>query len=137
VDPVAADPVAVDPDAVDPVAADPDPADPIQVALPAVEPAAESAAAEQAAATETVPLPEPDLGGGTEESPVGDDGGDHSGSPLPGYDSLTLAELRGHLRRLSAEQVTELVVRERAGAARAPFLTLLENRLTSIEHDGS
>ncbi len=56
------------------------------------------------------------------------------GSTLPGYDTLSLAELRGHLRRLSADQVAELVDREAQGANRAPFLTLLTNRLTTLEH---
>jgi len=49
------------------------------------------------------------------------------------YDSLTLAELRGRLRRLSADQVTDLLGRERAGADRPAFVTLLSNRLTSME----
>jgi len=49
------------------------------------------------------------------------------------YEALTLAELRGRLRRLSADQVTDLLGRERAGADRPAFVTLLSNRLTSME----
>lgn len=51
----------------------------------------------------------------------------------PDYDSLSLAELRGKLRRLSPEEVTALLDRERAGADRPAFVTLLTNRLTSLE----
>jgi len=53
--------------------------------------------------------------------------------PDDAYEALTLAELRGRLRRLSADQVTDLLGRERAGADRPAFVTLLSNRLTSME----
>jgi len=53
------------------------------------------------------------------------------------YETLTLAELRGKLRRLSADQVTDLLGRERAGADRPPFITLLSNRLTTMEQGHS
>jgi hypothetical protein len=51
---------------------------------------------------------------------------------LPGYDAMTLAQLRARLRGLSPDAVAELLDRERAGAARAPYLTLLTNRLTTL-----
>ncbi len=47
------------------------------------------------------------------------------------YDSLTLAQLRSRLRTLSAEELSELLEYERAGTARSPYLTMLENRITS------
>lgn len=47
------------------------------------------------------------------------------------YDALTLAQLRSRLRTLSAEEVAELLAHERAGAARSPYLTMLENRIAS------
>jgi hypothetical protein len=52
---------------------------------------------------------------------------------LPGYDSMTLAQVRARLGDLSPAAVTELLDRERTGAARAPYLTLLTNRLTTLQ----
>lgn len=52
--------------------------------------------------------------------------------PIPGYDDLSIPQLRGRLRRLTAEQVEALVGYERAHAARPPYLTMLENRLTTL-----
>lgn len=52
--------------------------------------------------------------------------------PIPGYDELSIPQLRGRLRRLTAEQVEALVAYERAHAARPPYLTMLENRLTTL-----
>ncbi len=49
-----------------------------------------------------------------------------------GYDELTLAQLRPRLRSLGAEDLAALLDYERSGAARAPFLTMLENRLTAV-----
>jgi hypothetical protein len=53
---------------------------------------------------------------------------------LPDYDRLPLAQVRGHLQDLSAAQVSELLRYERARDNRAPFLTLLTNRLVTLEH---
>lgn len=47
------------------------------------------------------------------------------------YDGLTLAQLRPRLRTLSTDEVTELLAHERAGSARSPYLTMLENRIAS------
>lgn len=52
---------------------------------------------------------------------------------LPGYDAMTLAQVRARLRGLSPDAVTALLDRERTGAARAAYLTLLTNRLTSLQ----
>ena len=51
---------------------------------------------------------------------------------LPGYDGMTLAQVRGHLRELSAADVTALLDYEQSGDNRAPFLTLLSNRLVTL-----
>jgi hypothetical protein len=83
-------------------------------------------------------------GAGAEAEAISDaDGAAPEGDPGPvaesgaaddvDYDSLTLAQLRGTLRRLSADDVTELLDRERSGADRPAFVTLLTNRLTSLE----
>lgn len=52
--------------------------------------------------------------------------------PIAGYDELTIPQLRGRLRSLSAEQVEALVSYERGGQARPPYLTMLENRLLTL-----
>ncbi|HYT09697.1 MAG TPA: lipid droplet-associated protein [Mycobacteriales bacterium] len=53
-------------------------------------------------------------------------------APLAGYDELSIPQLRGRLRKLSEEQLEQLVAYERRNAARAPYLTMLENRLTAV-----
>jgi hypothetical protein len=52
--------------------------------------------------------------------------------PLPNYDQLTLAQLRGKLRTLTEAQLVELVGYERGTSHRPPFLTMLENRLATL-----
>jgi hypothetical protein len=49
------------------------------------------------------------------------------------YDSLTLAQLRARLRTLSVEDLTALLTYENAHAGRAPFVTMLSNRISSAE----
>ncbi|WP_158645066.1 MULTISPECIES: lipid droplet-associated protein [Tsukamurella] len=46
------------------------------------------------------------------------------------YPELTLAQLRGRLPGLTTPEVESLVEYERGTKARAPFLTMLENRIT-------
>ncbi len=48
------------------------------------------------------------------------------------YGSLTLAQLRARLRSLSAEDLQALLDYEEATKARAPFQTLLANRITHV-----
>lgn len=52
--------------------------------------------------------------------------------PVPGYDDLSIPQLRGRLRALSLEQVEALVGYERGHLARPRFLTMLENRITTL-----
>lgn len=47
------------------------------------------------------------------------------------YDSLTLAQLRARLRSLSVDDLSELLDYERDRADRAPYRTMLENRITT------
>lgn len=54
---------------------------------------------------------------------------------LPGYDRMTLAQVRGRLRGLSTDDVAGLLAYEQAGGGRAPFLTLLSNRIATLEHE--
>jgi hypothetical protein len=46
------------------------------------------------------------------------------------YDSLTLAQLRARLNSLRVGDLEALLAYEEAGRARAPFVTLLANRIT-------
>jgi len=46
------------------------------------------------------------------------------------YESLTLAQLRARLQSLSVPELEELLAYEEASKARAPFQTLLANRIT-------
>lgn len=50
-------------------------------------------------------------------------------APIPGYDAWTVAQLRARLRRLTNDQLEELLNYERASRQRPPYLTMLENRL--------
>ncbi|WP_135457518.1 lipid droplet-associated protein [Mycobacterium sp. DL99] len=47
-----------------------------------------------------------------------------------GYDALTLAQLRARLTALRVADLEALLAYEEAGRARAPFVTLLANRIT-------
>ncbi|RVW06171.1 lipid droplet-associated protein [Rhodococcus spongiicola] len=49
------------------------------------------------------------------------------------YESLTLAQLRSRLRSLSVEDLTTLLEYEERTTARAPFQTMLANRITSAK----
>ncbi|WP_439032306.1 lipid droplet-associated protein [Gordonia terrae] len=47
------------------------------------------------------------------------------------YDTLTLAQLRARLRSVSTDDLSALVTYEKDGRNRAPFVTMLENRIAS------
>ena len=59
-------------------------------------------------------------------------GGRRPGGLLPGYDRMTLAQVSGHLRDLTADDVSALLDYEQSASNRAPFLTLLSNRLVTL-----
>ena len=71
------------------------------------------------------------------ESPKG--GATQSGShaprraPIDGYDSFSIAQLRGRLRGYALSTVEDLLVYEEATRARAPYLKMLRNRLEKVE----
>ncbi|MFQ1000345.1 hypothetical protein [Modestobacter sp. SSW1-42] len=56
-------------------------------------------------------------------------------SPVEGYDAFSIPALRGHLRAYPAETVADLLDYERATRARAPYVTLLQNRLEKLSAD--
>jgi hypothetical protein len=70
------------------------------------------------------------------EEPEG--GGDPAGppaaatAPVEGYDDYSLPTLRGRLRKFDADQVRALLDHERATRDRAPYVTMLSNRLTKL-----
>ena len=54
-------------------------------------------------------------------------------APVEGYDSFTVAQLRGRLRGYQVTTVRDLLAYEEATRARDPFLRLLRNRLERLE----
>jgi hypothetical protein len=52
--------------------------------------------------------------------------------PLANYDSLTLPQLRARISKLSGAELASLLDHERGHAARPPYLTMLENRLSRV-----
>lgn len=76
------------------------------------------------------------------EHPNGNGAGDEATStlaveaaaeaPLPGYATLTLAQLRARLRTLSLVELEALLAHEETTRARAPFLTMLDNRISTV-----
>jgi hypothetical protein len=85
-------------------------------------PAAKTAPKTQAPrVTETVPAPRAAKAEPAPEAP-----------PLPGYDDLSLASLRGRLRVLDAATIQATLAYEKAHARREPVITMLERRLAKI-----
>ncbi|MGH3909561.1 MAG: lipid droplet-associated protein [Pseudonocardiaceae bacterium] len=59
---------------------------------------------------------------------------DPGGAPpaLPGYDHMSLAQLRGKLRALSLQELEALLDHEHSHQDRAPFVTMLSNRIVTV-----
>ena len=74
-----------------------------------------------------------------DESTSADEAADTTGAaaagaaPVEGYDSFTIAQLRGRLRGYAASTVEELLAYEEATRAREPYLRMLRNRLEKLE----
>ena len=75
----------------------------------------------------------------TTDSDTAEGGSEPSGSeaprtaPIDGYDSFSIAQLRGRLRGYALTTVTDLVAYEEATRAREPYLRLLRNRLEKLD----
>lgn len=54
-------------------------------------------------------------------------------APVDGYDSFSIAQLRGRLRGYALSTVGDLVAYEEANQAREPYLRMLRNRLEKLE----
>jgi hypothetical protein len=88
---------------------------------------AEGAAVDAVGETSTTPTD--DAAGGSELS-----GSQAAGAaPVDGYDSFSVAQLRGRLRGYALSTVQDLVAYEEATRARAPYLKMLRNRLEKLE----
>lgn len=57
--------------------------------------------------------------------------------PVPNFDHLSLAQVRGRLRRLSVEELVLLRNYERAHADRLPIITMLDNRISKVADDST
>ncbi|SDN24360.1 hypothetical protein SAMN05660642_04415 [Geodermatophilus siccatus] len=74
-----------------------------------------------------------------DESATADEAEDTTGAaaagtaPVEGYDSFTIAQLRGRLRGYQLATVADLVAYEEATRAREPYLRMLRNRLEKLE----
>jgi hypothetical protein len=86
-----------------------------------------------------------DAVGGESAAPTDDPegGSDLAGSqaagaaPVEGYDSFSVAQLRGRLRGYQLATVQDLLAYEEATRARAPFVTMLRNRLEKLEQQAA
>jgi hypothetical protein len=92
---------------------------------------AEGAAVDAVGETSAAPTDDPE--GGSELS-----GSQAAGAaPIDGYDAFTIAQLRGRLRGYQLATVSDLLAYEEATRARAPFLTMLRNRLEKLEQQAA
>jgi hypothetical protein len=81
----------------------------------------------------TGPAPLDASPGGTVPAPVAhDETPSVTPDALPGYETMTIAQLRARLRGLSVDQLTELLAWESAHADRPPFVTMLTNRIATL-----
>lgn len=53
--------------------------------------------------------------------------------PLAGYDAMTAAQVRGHLRTLTIHDLRQLLEHEQSSLNRPALLTMLSNRITTLE----
>ncbi|MCF6736312.1 lipid droplet-associated protein [Blastococcus sp. KM273129] len=88
---------------------------------------AEGAAVDAVGETSDAPTDDPQ--GGSEVS-----GAQAAGAaPVDGYDSFSIAQLRGRLRGYQLATVSDLLAYEEATRARDPYLRMLRNRLEKLE----
>ncbi|MDT0278388.1 hypothetical protein [Blastococcus goldschmidtiae] len=63
----------------------------------------------------------------------GQDAGGPAEAPIDGYDTFSIAQLRGRLRGYTLSTVADLVTYEESTQAREPYLRMLRNRLEKLE----
>jgi hypothetical protein len=71
--------------------------------------------------------------GSVEPTDTGQSGSDTAEAPIEGYDSFSIAQLRGRLRGYALSTVADLVAYEESHQAREPYLRMLRNRLEKLE----
>jgi hypothetical protein len=107
-------------------------AEPATVAKPTPPAKAEPATVASAPATDTPTADAPATDAPAATAPPADSAA-AGAAPVDGYDAFTVAQLRGRLRGYALSTVQELVTYEQATLARAPYLTMLRNRLEKLE----
>ncbi|MCO1657640.1 lipid droplet-associated protein [Pseudonocardia humida] len=73
-----------------------------------------------------------DLAGSPEPGSAPAPAGDAGPNILPGYADMTIPQLRGRLRRLSADDLRTLLDWELANGNRPPYVTMLTNRISTV-----
>jgi len=97
------------------------------------------AAPEAPTATDSVDdtVPVTDEGGSQVAAATGGTGTDTgtapATAPIDGYDTFSVAQLRGRLRGYALSTVSDLLAYEQANRAREPYLRMLRNRLEKLE----
>ena len=66
------------------------------------------------------------------QAPAADEDDATGPTVLPGYDALTIPQLRGRLRHLGVDDLRALLAWETAHQNRPPFVTMLSNRITTV-----
>ncbi|MGY1631024.1 hypothetical protein ACI784_04835 [Geodermatophilus sp. SYSU D01186] len=93
-------------------------------------------AGSEAAEGRTEPVVATDEGGTPVAAATGGEqasGGDQAAAPVDGYETFTVAQLRGRLRGYQAVTVQELLDYEESHGAREPYLRMLRNRLEKLD----
>jgi hypothetical protein len=114
-------------------------ASPVEVLTPAAE-APATAAAAPATSTAAPETPATSATSATSPTPAtdepaskGTDSPSTGSAPVDGYDSLTIAQLRGRMRGYVLSTVSDLLAYEQATRAREPYVRMLRNRLEKLE----
>jgi hypothetical protein len=120
-----------------------DVATPIEVLTPAAEAPATAEAPAAAVTPATSATPAPSATSATsatsptpatdEPASKGTDSPSTGSAPVDGYDSLTIAQLRGRMRGYVLSTVSDLLSYEQATRAREPYVRMLRNRLEKLE----
>jgi hypothetical protein len=101
-------------------------------------PAAPTAPAEpttSAAPTTPAPIEPTDPAAAVEliaSAPLDEPATEPAESPLPGYGSMSIAQLRGKLRALSLDDLRALLAWEQTHEDRPAYVTMLSNRITTV-----
>lgn len=94
--------------------------------------APDAPAADAPAATEPPPADPAQAVERIAAAPVDEPAAEPEESPLPGYGAMSIAQLRGKLRRLSVEELRALLAWEKTHDDRPAYVTMLSNRITTV-----